>query len=108
MRSWPGSSARRAPGRAGEGSRSSRTRTVQPGPPRALRAEGRRRHAGGGRLPGGKEDYLKALDALEAVATWLEGLGHPSAAGSVRERMPETLTINRLGVPPKLQVSLYF
>jgi len=44
---------------------------------------------------------------LEAVATWLEGLGHPSAAGSVRERMPETLTINRLGVPPKLQVSLY-
>ena len=41
------------------------------------------------------------------MATWLEGLGHPSAAGSVREGMAETLTINRLGVPAKLQVSLF-
>ncbi len=44
---------------------------------------------------------------MEAVARWLEGLGHPSAAGSVREGMAETLTINRLGVPPKLAVSLF-
>lgn len=32
----------------------------------------------------GKQDPEQALDALEAVARWLEGLGHPSAAGSVR------------------------
>jgi hypothetical protein len=55
----------------------------------------------------GKEGYQQALDALEAVARWLERLGHPSAAGSVREGMEETLTITRLGVPPKLQVSLF-
>ncbi len=71
--------------------------------PDHLHAEVRRRL----RRAWGKEDYPKALDALEAVARWLEGLGHPSAAGSVREGMAETLTINRLGVPAKLQVSLF-
>lgn len=55
----------------------------------------------------GKQDYQQALDALEAVARWLEGLGHPSAAASVRGGMEETLTINRLGIPPKLSVSLF-
>lgn len=55
----------------------------------------------------GRPDPDKALADLEAVARWLEDRGHPSAAGSVREGMEETLTINRLGVPPKLRVSLF-
>jgi len=71
--------------------------------PDHLHAEARRRL----RRAWGNEDPEQALGALEAVATWLEGLGHPSAAASVREGMEETLTINRLGVPPKLAVSLF-
>jgi len=55
----------------------------------------------------GRTDPDKALAELQAVAQWLEGLGHPSAAGSVHEGIEETLTINRLGVPPKLAVSLF-
>lgn len=71
--------------------------------PDHLHAEARRRL----RRAWGTEDYDKALDALEKVARWLEDLGHHPAAGSVREGMAETLTINRLGVPPKLAVSLF-
>ncbi len=71
--------------------------------PDHLHAEVRRRL----RRAWGKQDHQQALGALEAVARWLEGLGHRSAAESVREGMAETLTINRLGVPPKLQVSLF-
>lgn len=55
----------------------------------------------------GRADPDRALAELEAVARWLEDRGHPSAATSVREGMEETLTITRLGVPPKLQVSLF-
>ncbi len=54
-----------------------------------------------------KTDAEEALRRLEALARWLEELGHPSAAGSVREGMEETVTINRLGVPEALAVSLY-
>ncbi len=55
----------------------------------------------------GRADADQALRELKAVAVWLEERGHPSAAGSVREGMEETLTITRLGVPPKLAVSLF-
>jgi hypothetical protein len=55
----------------------------------------------------GRTDADKALAELQALARWLEDRGHPSAAGSVREGMEETLTITRLGVPAKLAVSLY-
>jgi len=55
----------------------------------------------------GRPDADKALAELQSVAGWLEDRGHPSAAGSVREGMEETLTITRLGVPPKLAVSLF-
>lgn len=71
--------------------------------PDHLHAEARRRL----RRARSKQDYQQALDALEKVARWLDGLGHPSAAGSVREGIAETLTINRLGIPPKLAVSLF-
>lgn len=54
-----------------------------------------------------KTDAEEALRRLESLARWLEEAGHPSAAGSVREGMEETVTINRLGVPDKLAVSLY-
>lgn len=55
----------------------------------------------------GRTDPDQALRELQAIAAWLEGRGHPSAAGSLREGMEETLTITRLGVPSKLQVSLF-
>ena len=51
------------------------------------------------------------LDPLHAEAT-LEALGrdlersHPGASGSLREGLIETLTVNRLGVPPTLARTL--
>jgi len=71
--------------------------------PDHLHAEVRRRL----RKAWGRTDPDQALRELQAIATWLEGRGHPSAAGSLREGMEETLTIVRLGVPPKLSVSLF-
>jgi transposase-like protein len=48
---------------------------------------------------------LHAEAALEALARSLER-AHPGAAGSLREGLAETLTINRLGVPPTLARTL--
>jgi transposase-like protein len=39
---------------------------------------------------------------LEQLASWLQ-LEHPSAAGSLREGLEETFTINRLGLPASLR-----
>jgi len=50
-------------------------------------------------------DPLHAEAALEALARSLEK-AHPGAAGSLREGLAETLTINRLGVPPTLARTL--
>lgn len=51
-------------------------------------------------------DPAKALRALEAIAASIEEQ-HPGAASSLREGMEETVTINRLGVPPKLAVTMF-
>lgn len=40
---------------------------------------------------------------LMALATWLERNGHGDAAASVREGMEETLTVLKLGLPPRLR-----
>jgi putative transposase len=50
-------------------------------------------------------DALQAEATLEALARSLDK-AHPGAAGSLREGLAETLTINRLGVPPTLARSL--
>ncbi len=50
-------------------------------------------------------DWLHAEATLEALARSLER-AHPGAAGSLREGLAETLTINRLGVPPTLARTL--
>jgi putative transposase len=50
-------------------------------------------------------DPLHAEATLEALARSLEK-AHPGAAGSLREGLAETLTINRLGVPPTLARTL--
>jgi putative transposase len=50
-------------------------------------------------------DPLAAEAALEALARSLER-AHPGAAGSLREGLAATLTINRLGVPPTLARTL--
>ncbi len=50
-------------------------------------------------------DPLHAEATLEALARSLDR-GHPGAAGSLREGLAETLTINRLGVPPTLARTL--
>jgi transposase-like protein len=50
-------------------------------------------------------DWLHAEATLEALARSLEKT-HPGAAGSLREGLTETLTINRLGVPPTLARTL--
>lgn len=50
-------------------------------------------------------DPLHAEAALEALACSLER-AHPGAAGSLREGLTETLTVNRLGVPPTLARTL--
>jgi transposase-like protein len=46
-------------------------------------------------------DLLTAEAALETLARNLDKT-HPGAAGSLREGLADTLTINRLGVPPTL------
>lgn len=50
-------------------------------------------------------DHLTAEATLEALARGLDK-AHPGAAGSLREGLAETLTINRLGVPPTLARTL--
>ena len=50
-------------------------------------------------------DALGAEATLEALARSLDK-AHPGAAGSLREGLVETLTVNRLGVPPTLARSL--
>lgn len=50
-------------------------------------------------------DALAAEATLEALARSLDKT-HPGAAGSLREGLSETLTINRLGVPPTLARTL--
>jgi putative transposase len=50
-------------------------------------------------------DPLVAQAELEALARELDR-SHPGAAGSLRERLVETLTIGRLGVPPTLARTL--
>jgi putative transposase len=50
-------------------------------------------------------DPLHAEAALEALARSLDK-AHPGAAGSLREGLTETLTVNRLGVPPTLARTL--
>jgi putative transposase len=50
-------------------------------------------------------DALAAEATLEALARSLTKT-HPGAAGSLREGLSETLTVNRLGVPPTLARTL--
>ena len=50
-------------------------------------------------------DPLAAEATLDALARRLDR-AHPGAAGSLREGLAETLTINRLGVPPTLARTL--
>jgi transposase-like protein len=50
-------------------------------------------------------DALGAEATLEVLARSLDK-AHPGAAGSLREGLAETLTVNRLGVPPTLARSL--
>jgi hypothetical protein len=50
-------------------------------------------------------DALAAQAELEELARQLSK-SHPGAAGSLREGLPETLTVNRLGVPPTLARTL--
>jgi transposase-like protein len=50
-------------------------------------------------------DPLHAEATLEALARSLHK-AHPGAAGSLREGLGETLTVNRLGVPPTLARTL--
>ena len=50
-------------------------------------------------------DALAAEATLEALAREL-AKSHPGAAGSLREGLAETLTVNRLGVPPTLARTL--
>ncbi len=51
------------------------------------------------------QDALHAEATLEALARSLDK-AHPGAAGSLREGLGETLTVNRLGVPPTLARTL--
>ncbi len=50
-------------------------------------------------------DALAAEATLDALARSLDKT-HPGAAGSLREGLAETLTVNRLGVPPTLARTL--
>jgi putative transposase len=51
------------------------------------------------------KEALVAQAELEELARQLSK-SHPGAAGSLREGLPETLTVNRLGVPPTLARTL--
>ena len=50
-------------------------------------------------------DPLHAEASLESLARDLQR-AHPGAAGSLREGLADTLTVNRLGVPPTLARTL--
>jgi transposase-like protein len=50
-------------------------------------------------------DYETSLASLKRTADWLEGI-NPDAAKSLREGMPETLTVVRLCIPLLLRQSL--
>jgi putative transposase len=50
-------------------------------------------------------DWKEGMKRLETQAKWLES-EYPSAAGSLREGMEETFTINRLGLPASLRRGL--
>ena len=50
-------------------------------------------------------DYDQAKAQLLKTIDWLEGI-NPSAAGSLREGLEDTLTLHRLGVPEDLRKSL--
>ena len=52
-----------------------------------------------------EEDYAKALASLKALARALEHQ-HPAAAASLREGLPETLTVTRLGIGGRLKRTL--
>jgi transposase-like protein len=52
-----------------------------------------------------EEDYAKALSSLKALARALERQ-YPAAAASLREGMPETLTVTRLGITGRLRSTL--
>ena len=51
-------------------------------------------------------DAAKGIAQMQAVARSIEEQ-HPGAASSLREGMEETFTINRLGVPAKLAVTMF-
>ena len=50
-------------------------------------------------------DYEQAKTQLLKTVDWLERI-NPSAAGSLREGLEDTLTLHRLGVPAELRKSL--
>ena len=52
----------------------------------------------------GMRDYEPAKAQLLKTVDWLEGI-NPSAAGSLREGLEETLTLHRLGLPMALRKS---
>jgi transposase-like protein len=54
------------------------------------------------RLAWGMTEYDKALQELRKVHDWLASINQ-AAAASLEEGMEETLTINRLGLPPQLR-----
>ena len=78
--------------------------TPQGAQPRRLRAE-----VAAGLCPGALRRAYRAASAdaarrqLTALATWLERNGHADAAASVREGLEETLTVLKLGLPPRLR-----
>ncbi|MGH2759979.1 MAG: transposase [Actinomycetota bacterium] len=51
------------------------------------------------------QDAKRAQRSIETLAANLEA-DHPGAAGSIREGLAETLTVNRLGLPDSLRRSL--
>ena len=51
------------------------------------------------------DDHALALDGLQALAVELERT-HPGAASSLREGLPETLTLTRLGIHGRLKRTL--
>ncbi len=54
------------------------------------------------RMAWGMTEYAKALQELRKVHDWLASINQ-AAAASLEEGMEETLTINRLGLPPQLR-----
>lgn len=54
------------------------------------------------RMAWGMTEYAKALQELRKVHDWLASINQ-AAAASLDEGMEETLTINRLGLPPQLR-----